>query len=94
VQARFVTAENIAQAHQFIATGNAGIGFVALSQVFRDGRVAEGSAWIVPATLHQPIRQDAVILDKGKGKPAAEAWLMYLKGDKAKTVIRSFGYEI
>jgi molybdate transport system substrate-binding protein len=93
VQARFVTAENIAQAHQFIATGNAEIGFVALSQVLRDGKVAEGSAWVVPATLHQPIRQDAVMLDKGKGKPAAEAWLKYLRSEKAKAIIKTFGYE-
>jgi molybdate transport system substrate-binding protein len=93
VQARLVQAENIAQAHQFVATGNADLGFVALSQVIRDGKVAEGSAWIVPANLHQPIRQDAVLLDKGKGKPAAEAWLKYLKSDRAKAVIRGFGYE-
>ena len=94
VQAKFVLGENIAQAHQFIASGNAELGFVALSQVMKDGRIAEGSAWIIPARLHQPIRQDAVLLEKGKGKPAAEAWLRYLKSDKAKAVISSFGYEI
>lgn len=94
VQAKFVQAENIAQAHQFVATGNAELGFVALSQVMKAGRIAEGSGWIVPGTLHQPIRQDAVILAKGKGKPAAEALVAYLKGDKAKAVIKSFGYEI
>jgi molybdate transport system substrate-binding protein len=94
VQARLVQAENIAQAHQFVATGNADLGFVALSQVLKEGKVAEGSAWIVPANLHQSIRQDAVLLEKGKGKPAAAAWLSYLKGDKARSVIKSFGYEI
>ncbi|MBK8119440.1 MAG: molybdate ABC transporter substrate-binding protein [Sulfuritalea sp.] len=94
VQPKFVQAENIAQAYQFVATGNAELGFVALSQVFKDGRIAEGSAWIVPATLHQPIRQDAVLLEKGRSKPAAEAWLRYLKSDKAKAVIKSFGYEV
>lgn len=94
VQPNFVQAENIAQAYQFIATGNAELGFVALSQVFKDGKFTEGSAWVVPAKLHQPIQQDAVILDKGRGKPAAEAWLKYLKGDKAKAVIKSYGYEV
>lgn len=94
VQARLVVAENITQAHMFVVTGNAELGFVALSQVLKDGKVAEGSAWIVPANLHQPIRQDAILLDKGRGKPAAEAWLNYLKGDKAKAIIKSFGYEI
>lgn len=93
MQAKFVHAENIAQAHQFVASGNAELGFVALSQVMKDGRIAEGSAWIVPASLHAPIRQDAVILERGKGKPAAAAWMQFLKGDKATTIIRSFGYE-
>ncbi|NJD36153.1 MAG: molybdate ABC transporter substrate-binding protein [Betaproteobacteria bacterium] len=93
VQARFVQGENIAQTHQFVATGNAELGFVALSQVMKDGRIAEGSAWIVPSSLHQPIRQDAILLDKGRGRPAAEAWLKYLKGAKARAVIKTFGYE-
>jgi molybdate transport system substrate-binding protein len=52
----------------------------------------DGSAWIVPAKLHAPIRQDAVILERGKGKPAAVALMQYLKSDKAKAVIQSFGY--
>lgn len=94
IQPKFVQAENIAQAHQFIATGNAELGFVALSQVYKDGKFAEGSAWLMPVNLHQPIRQDAVILDKGKGKPAPAAWMKYLKGEKARAVIKSFGYEV
>lgn len=93
LQAKFVQAENIAQAYQYVVSGNAELGFVALSQVMRDGKLGAGSAWIVPATLHQPIRQDAVLLAKGRGRPAAEAWLKYLKGDKAKAVIRGYGYE-
>jgi molybdate transport system substrate-binding protein len=59
----------------------------------KDGKITEGSAWLVPATLHQPIRQDAIILQMGKGKPAAEAWLKYLKGESARAIIKSFGYE-
>jgi molybdate transport system substrate-binding protein len=91
---KFVQAENIAQTYQFVATGNAELGFVALSQVMQDGKVAEGSAWVVPAGLHQPIRQDAVLLEQGRDQPAAAAWLAYLKGDKAQAVIRSFGYDL
>jgi molybdate transport system substrate-binding protein len=90
---RFVLGENIAQTQQFIASGNAELGFVALSQVQAKGRI-EGSAWIVPATMHAAIRQDAVILAKGKDKPAAAAFLAFLKGDKAKAVIRGFGYDL
>ena len=94
VQGKFVQGENIAQAHQFVASGNAELGFVALSQVMQDGRIAAGSAWVVPAKLHQPIRQDAVLLKKGKTSPAAAAWLKYLRGDRAQAIIKSFGYEI
>jgi molybdate transport system substrate-binding protein len=93
VQPKLVTGESIGQTHQFISTGNALLGFVALSQVLKDGKM-EGSAWIVPAKLYAPIRQDAVILEKGRGKPAAEALMQYLKSDKAKAVIQSFGYEL
>lgn len=93
VQPKFVQGENIAQAYQFISTGNAELGFVALSQIMKDGRITEGSAWVVPASLHQPIRQDAIILKRGAGKPAAEAWMQFLKSAKAKAIIRSFGYE-
>ena len=94
VRPKFVQAGNIAQAYQFVATGNAELGFVALSQVMKDGKLTAGSVWVVPGNLHQPIKQDAVILAKGKSKPAAAAWLDYLKGDKAQAVIKSFGYAV
>ena len=94
LQARFVQGENISQTQQFISTGNAELGFVAMSQAFKDGKVASGSAWVVPANLYSPIRQDAIMLAKGKDKPAAAALLTYLKSPKAQGVIKSFGYEL
>jgi molybdate transport system substrate-binding protein len=94
VQAKLVQGENIAQAYQFVSTGNAPLGFVALSQVYRDGKFTSGSGWIVPASLHAPIRQDAVILAKGGANPAAQALERYLKSDKARGIIRSYGYEL
>jgi molybdate transport system substrate-binding protein len=93
LQAKIVTGESIAQAHQFISSGNAQLGFVALSQVLKDGKI-EGSSWVLPAKLYSSIRQDGVILEKGRGKPAAEALLKYLKSDKATAIIKSFGYEL
>lgn len=93
VQPKFVQAENIAQAFQFVSTGNAQLGFVAMSQVYEDGKLKSGSAWIVPAQLHSPIRQDAVILEKGKGNPAAEALMRFLKSERIKILIRSYGYD-
>jgi len=94
VQGKLVQGENIAQAYQFVSTGNAPLGFVALSQVYRDGRFTSGSGWIVPANLHAPIRQDAVILARGSANPAAKALEGYLKSNKAKEIIRSYGYEL
>lgn len=94
VQPRIVQGENIAQAWQFASTGNAELGFVAQAQVWRDGKFTSGSGWIVPASMHEPIRQDAALLAKGAGNPAARALLQYLRTDKAKALIRSFGYEV
>ncbi|MBA6135016.1 molybdate ABC transporter substrate-binding protein [Pseudomonas sp. CAH-1] len=91
---KIVEGQNITQAFQFVSTGNAELGFVALSQIFKDGKVTQGSAWIVPANLHDPIRQDAVLLDKGKDNAAAKALIEYLKGPKAAALIKSYGYKI
>jgi molybdate transport system substrate-binding protein len=91
---KIVTGQNITQAYQFVSTGNAELGFVALSQVYKDGKVTSGSAWLVPADLHDPIKQDAVILTKGKDSAAARALVEYLKGPKAAAVIKSYGYEL
>jgi molybdate transport system substrate-binding protein len=90
---KIVTAENITQAYQFINSGNAELGFVALSQVLKDGKI-EGSSWLVPANYYTQIRQDAVILKPGRGKAAVEALIKFLKGDKAKAIIKSLGYEL
>lgn len=93
LEPRMVLGENITQAYQFAATGNAELGFVALSQIYRDGQFAPGSHWLVPPDLYPEIRQDAVLLTRGKGNAAAEAWLAYLKSDAARKVIRAHGYE-
>lgn len=90
----FVQGENISQAHQFISTGAAELGFVALSQVYKEGKVTGGSMWAVPASLYQPILQDAVLLAKGKDKAAPAALIIYLKGPKARAIIKSYGYDL
>ena len=92
LQARIVTGENIAQAYQFVASGNAQLGFVALSQVMEDGKITKGSAWVIPSDLHEPILQDAVLLAGGKDNPAAAALMQYLRSDKARAVIKAYGY--
>lgn len=94
VKDKLVTGQNITQAFQFISTGNAELGFVALSQIYKDGKVTSGSAWIVPADMHESIKQDAVLLTKGKDNAAAKALMDYLKGPKAAAVIKSYGYQL
>lgn len=90
----FVQGESIGQTYQFIASGNATMGFVALSQIWADGKLKEGSAWIVPDTLHAPIRQDAILLTRGQNNDAASALLHYLRSDEARAMIQNYGYEI
>ena len=94
LQPKFVQGDSIGQTYSFVATGNAALGFVALSQIFEDGKIRTGSGWIVPASLHRPLRQDAVILARGKNNKAAADFMRFLKTDKPQRVMRSFGYEI
>lgn len=93
IEPKLVTGESIGQAFSFVSTGNAELGFVALSQVYEGGKIKSGSAWIVPENLHSPLRQDAVLLAPATDSPAAIALMAFLKTDKAKAVIRSFGYQ-
>jgi molybdate transport system substrate-binding protein len=90
---RLVTGDSLAQAYQFVSTGNAELGFVALSQVAVPGKPVTGSYWRVPQALYGEIRQDAVLLKAGEKNPAAQALLAWLKSDAAKAVIASYGYK-
>lgn len=94
VQGKLVTGQSIAKALHFIATGNAELGFVALSQVYQDGQLKSGSAWVVPAALHTPIKQDALLLKKGEDNPVAAAFLEYMKGEQAAKIIKAYGYQL
>jgi len=91
VKPRIVTGSSIAQAYQFVATGAAELGFVALSQVIGE---PGGSRWIVPAADHAPIEQQAILLKTGQDNPAARAFLAFLKGPAAAAIIRKYGYEV
>jgi molybdate transport system substrate-binding protein len=91
---KLVQGQNIAQTYQFVATENAQLGFVALSQVVGDGNMAQGSAWMVPSNLHAPIRQDAIVLTQGADNPAARALMHFLRSDRAKSLVRAYGYDI
>jgi molybdate transport system substrate-binding protein len=92
LQPKLVQGDNISQTYQFIFTQNAPIGFVALSQIYANDAITSGSAWIVPSHLYKPIAQDAILLRKGSDNAAAKALMLYLKGDKARQIIKSYGY--
>ena len=92
LQPKLVQGENIAQTKMFVDSGSAELGFVALSQVMEDGKITKGSAWVIPSDLHAPILQDAVLLASGKDNPAATALMQYLRSDKARAVIKAYGY--
>ena len=94
LQPLFVQGENIAQTFQFVSTGNAPLGFIALSQVIENGKIAKGSGWIIPREDYSPIRQDAVLMKKGAENPAATALLDYLKSAPALAIIEKFGYDL
>lgn len=90
---RLVQGESIGQTYSFVASGNAELGFVALSQLMESGIISKGSAWVVPADLYQALRQDAVLLAPGRHNAGAQALLSFLKTPAGKAVLRSFGYE-
>lgn len=91
---RMVFGESLGQTYTFVATGNAELGFVALSQVLEGGKPKAGSLWRVPASLHDPIVQDAVLLHRGRDNPAAAALLALLKSERIRALVRSYGYSV
>lgn len=91
---KLVQGESIGQTYSFVKTGNADVGFVALSQVLSGGRLKEGSMWVIPQAHYNPIRQDVVLLKRGADNEAAKALLRLLQSPGIKDLIRSYGYEL
>lgn len=88
-----VVGENVGQAYQFVVTGNATAGLVALSQVMENGEIKSGSGWVIPAGMYDPTRQDAVLLERGRNNRAATELLAFIRSDKAKTIMAGYGYK-
>jgi molybdate transport system substrate-binding protein len=89
---KLVQGESIGQAFSFVHTGNAELGFLAMSQVLEGGRLKGGSMWVIPQKLYEPIQQDALVLQRAAGNEAAEALVKLLKSPAIKELIRSYGY--
>ena len=94
LKAKIVMGQNIGQTHTMVATGNAQLGFIALSAVLSPRESAKGSRWDVPQNLFSPIRQDAVLLNAGSKNEAAIAFMKFLRTPEAHKVIESYGYGI
>jgi molybdate transport system substrate-binding protein len=92
VKDRLVQGETVGQAYQFVASGNAELGFVASSQLLADANSLTGSSWLIPESLHSPLRQDAVLLKSGQANPAATALMLFLQSPRARALIRANGY--
>lgn len=92
---KFVTGDNIGKTYQFAKTENAQVGFVALSQVFKDGKMTSGSGWIIPSDLYKPIRQDSVILNVGKDNKDVAAFMKFMaESPEVRKIIESYGYQL
>ncbi len=94
LQSKMVRGNNISQAYQFTATGNAELGFIALSQYQLIPKKSRGSHWLVDKTLYNPIRQGAVLLKKGEKNPAALRFMAFLRNPSTRKIIEKFGYEV
>jgi molybdate transport system substrate-binding protein len=94
-QPKWVRGENIAQTYQFVSSGNADLGFIALSQLLGKNKVKKveiGSYWLVPDTMHHPIKQDVVLLRSAANSQGAKAFLDFMHTDKARNIITEYGY--
>lgn len=91
---KIVQGKNIGQTFQFVSSGNVALGFVALSQVYKNGAIQSGSGWVVPDDQYAPIKQDAILLNVGRDNHAARALMDYLQSDSARAIIESYGYQV
>lgn len=91
-RARWIQGENIAQTFQFVSSGNADLGFVALSQVTGNGSMRSGSFWLVPQDLYTPIRQDAVLLKSAAQNSAALEFMNFVRSPEISDIMQAYGY--
>ncbi|MCG8414537.1 MAG: molybdate ABC transporter substrate-binding protein [Pseudomonadales bacterium] len=93
-RSRWVRGENIAQTYQFVETGNADLGFVAMSQVLSDGKITRGQGWVVPSDSHSPIRQDAVQIKYGRVCEVCGLYLDFMRSPRVADIVQAYGYTV
>ncbi len=94
LQTKLVRGENISQTFQFLVTGNADIGFIALSQLKRNQKQLKGYSWTIPSEWHDPIRQQAILLKRAKTNKVAKEFLNFIKSNRVQKIIESYGYSL
>ena len=94
LQAKLVQGENISQTFQFLVTGNADIGFIALSQLRKNQKKLKGYSWKIPSEWHDPIRQQAILLKRAEKNKTALKFLNFIKSNRVQKIIESYGYSI
>ncbi len=93
LNSKLVRGENIAQALQFTYSGNAELGFIAWAQLKALPAKQQGSFWLVPEDLHEPIRQEAILLRQGEDSQAARAFLDFLQSPQTRALLKEWGYD-
>ena len=90
---QMVQGQNVNQSYQFVKTGHADLGFIALSQLLTDSG-SQSDHWIVPDKLHQPIYQDALLLKRAQFNPVARDFYRFLKSNDVQKILQKYGYQI
>lgn len=91
---KLVFGENIGQTHALIASGNAEVGFVALSSLKAMQGGASGAYWVVQQNFFEPVAQAAVLLTSSSTDETARQFMTYLRGENAKAIIANYGYDL
>ena len=91
---KIIYGENVGQAFQFVASKNAQLGFVALSQILnKNSKINRDNYWVVPKQLYSPLTQELLVLSKSRKKNLVREFMAYIKGEQAMAIIKSYGYQ-
>ena len=94
VKDRIVTGENISQTAQFVQSGNADAGIVALSLVIDPKAEKQVRYYVIPQESYPALEQGAVLTNAGSAKPLARAYLEFLRGDTARKILDRYGFRV
>lgn len=92
VEPKLVLGENIAQAAQFVQTGNADAGIIALSLALNPGLARRGGYWLIPDHLHEPLEQGFIVTRRAAGSALAARFAAFVASPPARTVLRRYGF--